>query len=159
MYFFNIQFYSSKMKTEKEATLRKPDTLKVNPVVHFEMPYDDKKRMVKFYSAAFGWKAQMLGEEHGNYVLATTAEEVDEQGAPKRNGVINGGFYERDKNKPAQYPSVVIAVLDIQEAMKKIEEAGGHILGEPMEIPGYGLYVSFYDTEGNRISIMEPTMK
>ena len=39
---------------------------KMNPVVHFEMPADDKKRMADFYSQAFGWKTQMLGEEMGN---------------------------------------------------------------------------------------------
>ena len=36
---------------------------KVNPVVHFEMPYDDRERMAKFYQSAFGWQTQMLGEE------------------------------------------------------------------------------------------------
>jgi hypothetical protein len=25
-----------------------------------------------------------------------------------------------------------------------------------MEIPGVGLYVSFFDTEGNRVSMMQP---
>jgi predicted enzyme related to lactoylglutathione lyase len=25
-----------------------------------------------------------------------------------------------------------------------------------MEIPGYGLYVWFFDTEGNRVSMMHP---
>jgi len=40
--------------------------------------------------------------------------------------------------------------------MKKVTEAGGQVLGEPMEIPGYGLYVSFFDTEGNRVSMMQP---
>ena len=53
----------------------------------------------------------------------------------------------------------VIAVDDIRESMKKIKNAGGKLLGEPMEIPGYGLYVSFFDTEGNRASIMEPVME
>jgi len=33
---------------------------------------------------------------------------------------------------------------------------GGRVLGEPMEIPGVGLYVSFDDTEGNRMSILQP---
>ena len=47
---------------------------KMNPVVHFEMPYDDRERMAKFYQNAFGWQTQMLGEETGNYVLATTTE-------------------------------------------------------------------------------------
>jgi len=40
--------------------------------------------------------------------------------------------------------------------MKKIEKAGGKVPGEPMEIPGTGLYVSFIDTEGNRASILQP---
>ena len=100
----------------------------------------------------------MLGEENGNYVLATTAAQVDKKGTPKKRGIINGGFFPRDRSKPAQYPSVVIAVDDINKAMKKITRAGGQVLGKPMEIPGYGLYVSFYDTEGNRVSIMQPSM-
>ena len=41
--------------------------------------------------------------------------------------------------------------------MTKITKAGGEVLGEPMDIPGFGTYVSFYDTEGNRVAIMEPT--
>jgi uncharacterized protein len=27
----------------------------MNPVVHFEMPYDDPQRVAKFYEQAFGW--------------------------------------------------------------------------------------------------------
>jgi uncharacterized protein len=55
----------------------------------------------------------------------------------------------------------VISVDDIQAAMKKIEEGGGKIIGgqkpgEPDNIPGVGLWVSFEDTEGNRVSILQP---
>jgi len=28
---------------------------KMNSVVHFEMPYDDRERIAKFYRDAFGW--------------------------------------------------------------------------------------------------------
>lgn len=35
----------------------------MDPVVHFEMPYDDHKRLSKFYEAAFGWKMQLMGAE------------------------------------------------------------------------------------------------
>ena len=48
----------------------------MNPVVHFEMPYDDPGRMTKFYQAAFGWKAKDLGEKMGHYVVATTTESL-----------------------------------------------------------------------------------
>jgi hypothetical protein len=50
---------------------------------------------------------------------------------------------------------VVIAVEDIKEHMRDVEEAGGKVLGEPMEIPGVGQYVSFMDTEGNRVSMLQ----
>jgi predicted enzyme related to lactoylglutathione lyase len=63
----------------------------MNPVVHFEMPYDNRERMAKFYGSAFGWQTQMLGEDMSNYVLATTTE-TDETG-PKTPGAINGGFF------------------------------------------------------------------
>ena len=127
----------------------------MDPVVHFEMPAEDRKRMADFYTNVFGWKTQMLGPEMGDYVLATTTES-DETGRPKNPGVINGGFFPKSEDKPAQYPSVVIAVEDIKDRMKRVEKAGGKVLGEPMEIPGVGLYVAFIDTEGNRVSMLQP---
>jgi hypothetical protein len=74
----------------------------------------------------------------------------------QRPGVINGGFFPKKPDWPAQYPSIVIAVGDINNAMQKITDAGGEVLGEPVEIPGIGKYVSFFDPEGNRVSILEP---
>jgi uncharacterized protein len=130
---------------------------KMNPVVHFEMPAEDTKRMADFYIKAFGWGTQVMGEEMGNYVVVTTSEN-DDNGRPKMAGTINGGFYPVKKDDPPQYPSIVIAVEDIIESVKKIAEAGGKIIGEPVEIPSVGLYVSFIDTEGNRVSILQPSM-
>ncbi len=147
------------MKTPKKTNSQKPVAKKRDPIVHFEFPAEDRKRMAEFYTSAFGWKTQMLGEEMGNYVLATITSEVDKKGRPKKTGIINGGFYEKSNNKTAQYPSVVIAVDSIKKSMNKVTKAGGKVLGEPMEIPGFGMYVSFYDTESNRVSMMEPTME
>jgi len=129
----------------------------MDPVVHFEMPAEDRKRMADFYTRVFGWKTEMLGPEMGDYVIARTAES-DETGRPKNPGVINGGFFPKSEDKPAQYPSVVIAVEDIKDHMKSVEEAGGKVLGEPMDIPGVGSYVAFIDTEGNRVSMLQPSM-
>ena len=126
----------------------------MNPVVHFEMPYDNRQRMAAFYQSAFGWQTQMLGEEMGHYVVAHTTETVN--GMVQTPGTINGGFYERKPDWPAQHPSVVIAVDDIRAAMQQVAAAGGEVLGEPMEIPGIGQYVSFMDTEGNRVSMLQP---
>jgi predicted enzyme related to lactoylglutathione lyase len=128
----------------------------MNPVVHFEMPYEDRDRMAEFYTQAFGWRMQKFGEDMGNYVTAATAES-DENGRPTRPGVINGGFFPKKPDWPAQYPSVVIAVDDIKQAMAKVAKAKGKVLGEPMEIAGVGQYVSFLDTEGNRASLLQPS--
>ena len=40
--------------------------------------------------------------------------------------------------------------------MKQLTQAGGTLLGEPMTIPGIGDYVSFMDTENNRVSLLQP---
>jgi uncharacterized protein len=127
---------------------------KMCPVVHFEMPAEDRNRMAAFYQKAFGWKVQMLGPEMGDYVLVTTAESDVKPGAPA--GAINGGFFPKKPDWPAQYPAVVIAVDDIKSAMRRVGEAGGRVLGEPMQIPSVGRYVAFFDTEGNRASMLQP---
>lgn len=129
---------------------------KMNPVVHFEMPAENRKRMAEFYTNAFGWQTQQLGEEMGNYVVVSTSES-DEKGRPKNPGTINGGFYQKTEAPISHHPSVVIAVDDIKKSIEKVKKAGGKILGEPMPIPGVGLYVSFKDTEGNRCSILQPS--
>ncbi len=126
----------------------------MNPVVHFEMPYENGKRLSDFYSNVFGWQLKATGAAMGDYITAATSE-TDEQGMMKRPGAINGGFYPKNSGAPTE-PSVVIAVDDIEAAMKKISTAGGRLLGQPVEIPGIGKYVSFTDTEGNRVSILQP---
>ncbi len=128
----------------------------MNPVVHFEMPAEDRKRVTAFYTKVFAWQMQALGPEMGDYVLATTTESGPD-GRPKNPGAINGGFFPKSDEKPGQYPSVVIAVDDIKEHMKKVNKAGGEVLGEPVEIPGVGWYVAFLDTEGNRVSMLQPS--
>jgi len=127
----------------------------MDPVTHFEMPADDKKRMTKFYASVFGWKLQQLGPEMGDYVLAGTTE-VDDKQVPKQAGRINGGFYQRTDDPLSKHPSVVISVQNVAESMKKVTKAGGKILAEPQDIPGIGLWVSFLDTEGNRVSMIQP---
>ncbi len=137
----------------------------MDPVVHFEMGYNDRERAKKFYSTAFGWEMQQMGAEMGNYVVAHTSE-TDANGMLKKPGMINGGFYAKTDSPDSQAPSVVIAVKDIKQSMKVVVEAGGTILGgmdqkgnrsmEPQMIPGIGLWISAMDTEGNRFSILQP---
>ena len=111
--------------------------------------------MASFYEKTFGWKTQMLGPDMGDYVLVTTAESDVKPGAPA--GAINGGILPKEARYwPAQYPSIVIGVDDIESAMQRVGKEGRKVLGEPMQILGVGRYVSFFDTEGNRVSMLQP---
>ncbi|MFA6214045.1 MAG: VOC family protein [Candidatus Micrarchaeia archaeon] len=129
---------------------------KYNPVVHFEMPYVDRERAAKFYEQAFGWKMNKLGADMGNYVVAHTAE-TGKDNMVKTPGTINGGFYKRTEDKSSHAPSIVIAVDNLDAAMKKVKAAGGKIMSEkPEDIPGVGRWVSFRDSEGTRASMLQP---
>jgi uncharacterized protein len=138
---------------------------KPNPVVHFEMGYEDRERMTKFYETVFGWTTRSMGPEMGNYVVAQTTE-TDDDGMVQTKGAINGGFYQKTDDPVSIAPSIVVSVDDVQIAMKAVEDAGGKVLGgmdqdgehslEPQMISGVGLWISAQDTEGNRFSILQP---
>ena len=137
----------------------------MNPVVHFEMGYEDRQRMADFYTKVFGWKANQMGPEMGNYVVVHTGE-TDDNGMALKPGYISGGFYQKTENPLSHAPSIVVAVTDIHKAMGDVVAGGGKILGamgengersmEPEMIPGIGLWISVMDTEGNRLSILQP---
>ena len=41
--------------------------------------------------------------------------------------------------------------------MRNVTDAGGTVIADPVKIPGIGQYVSFTDTEGNRVSLLPPS--
>jgi len=129
----------------------------MDPVVHFEMAAGDSQRMAAFYAKIFGWQTKVMGEDMGGYVVVTTTENDPATGRPKQPGAINGGFYDKKRSKFPPVPSIVIAVDDVQAKMKMIEAEGCKILTGPDVIPGIGTYVSFEDTEGNRVSLLQPS--
>jgi len=127
----------------------------MNPVVHFEMPAKDKKRVSKFYQDAFGWDVQIMGQEYGGYVLATTTESDDK--GPKIPGAINGGFFDYKNDELNKVPHLVISVDNLEESIKAVEQAGGKVIGGKMDIPNVGLYISIRDSEDNVVGMLQPT--
>lgn len=125
----------------------------MNPVVHFEMPAEDKARVKKFYEEVFGWNMTQLGAEMGDYLLAGTSP-VDDKQMHINKGAINGGFYQ--KGKDGTIPHIVISVDDVVAHMEMVKRGGGTIEGEPQDIPGIGKFVMFKDSEGNRVCMMQP---
>ena len=123
-----------------------------NPVVHFEVQADDLARAKAFYEKTFGWKIeQMMKKEEGgmDYWGVTTGES---------GPGINGGLYERPKEGDKFYLyDCTIEVPDLDKAVEAVKTNGGTITKEKMEIPGVGFFAGAKDTEGNRLSIMEPS--
>lgn len=114
----------------------------MSKVVHFEFGADDPERAVKFYEEVFGWKFDKFPGV--DYWLATTGDE-------KEPG-INGAIAPRQDGYKT---SNAIAVTDIDEYIKKINEKGGKALSGKMPVPGTGYMATFEDTEGNYLSIFQ----
>ena len=128
----------------------------MNSVVHFEIPFDDKKRDRAFYEKVFGWQLQDI--EEMDYVIARTGETDPKTFMLKKIGIINGGMYKRDE-KSSPTPVLVIDVPDINSKLKEIQENGGEITKEKSTIGDMGYYAQAKDTEGNIIGIWETIKK
>ena len=129
----------------------------MDKVVHFELPADNIERAKKFYKEAFDWQTENYPDM--NYVILRTVE-VDEKMMPKESGAINGGMFKRgDPNAAAVTPSVSVNVEDMEEAIKKIKNAGGLILKEKSPVGDMGFIAYFKDTEGNILSVWQTAKK
>ena len=119
-------------------------------VVHFEIPFDNKARAMKFYADTFGWNLQEMPEM--SYVMATTVD-VGSDMRPKEAGAINGGLMQRPKEAP--HPTIYLDVPSVDDAIKKVKAAGGKVVTPTTPIPGMGAYGRVADTEGNVIGLFQ----
>ena len=121
-------------------------------VVHFEIPFDDGDRARKFYGETFGW--QLMPVPEMSYTMVTTGPSDPEQG-PTEPGFINGGMFERSGEFAGKGPNIVIDVPSIDEALRKVEAAGGKTANERTPVGEMGFAGYFTDTEGNLIGLWE----
>jgi len=119
-------------------------------VVHFEIPFDNKERAMKFYTDSFDW--QLMDIPQMNYVKARSVD-VDDKQMPKEPGAINGGLFQRPKEAPS--PTIYVDVTSVDEAIKRVEAAGGKVVTPNTPIPGMGAYARVADTEGNVIGLFQ----
>ena len=122
----------------------------MDKVVHFEIPFDDKKRAMKFYADAFDWK--LTDMEEMSYVMAETVA-VNEKRRPTEPGAINGGLFQRPKEAP--HTVVYVGVASVEQSLKKAQAAGGKVVTPRTPIPGMGAYTRVADTEGNVVGLFE----
>jgi len=125
----------------------------MDKVVHFEIPYAQKDRAVKFYAEIFGWKT--LDIPAMEYTMIYAAK-TDRNHMVTEKGCINGGLFRR--SRAAKSPIVVIGVRDVKEAVKKVKAAGGKLVTPVQKIPN-GRYARVADCEGNVIGLADDKKK
>ena len=121
-------------------------------VVHFEIPYDDGDRARAFYGDTFGWELVQIPDM--GYTMVTTGPTDPEKGATEP-GFINGGMFERNAEFPGKAPNIVIDVPSIDEALRKVDAAGGTVVRERTQVGEMGFTAYFTDTEGNLVGLWE----
>ena len=115
-----------------------------NTVCWADIPAINLERAVKFYTA----------------VLGTTVQRVQENGfefglLPHENDNVSGCLSTEGKpsmDGPLVYLDVGTA-QKINLAIKAVEENGGKILMQPMQMGPYGTRAIIVDSEGNRIAL------
>jgi uncharacterized protein len=120
-------------------------------IVHFEIPADDEGRAREFYRETFGWQMQEMPELDYTIVMTTPVDEQTQ--LPTEPGAINGGLMKRSTDTPA--PVLTVDVESIDDALKRIEAAGGSTVKPRTEIPGMGAFAYFKDPEGNVLGLWE----
>jgi len=123
----------------------------MNKVSHFEIPYEDQERAQKFYQEVFGWQINKFSDE--GYYLAFTTKSDPNTMMPLEPGAINGGLLKRDST--AKNPLLVIDVPNIDDHIKKIEDAGGELIMPKVSVGESGFFARVADTEGNVIAIWQ----
>ena len=116
----------------------------MSKVVHFEIPVDDPDRASAFYRDALGWEVAGFGEERYWLVRAGGDDEVGANGALIGRGELHA------------VPVVIVAVESIDDALRRVQEAGGQVLRGKAHLPGIGWPAYVRDSEGNTIGLFQP---
>jgi predicted enzyme related to lactoylglutathione lyase len=125
----------------------------MDKIVHFEIPADDLARAKGFYGSIFGWELNDVDMGGGQIYTTVITVPVGEDRMPKEPGAINGGMMTRSAEITS--PVITVNVASIDDALKKIEAAGGSVVTPRTPIPDMGAFAYFKDTEGNLMGLWE----
>ncbi|OGD91294.1 hypothetical protein A3D07_01375 [Candidatus Curtissbacteria bacterium RIFCSPHIGHO2_02_FULL_42_15] len=140
-------------------TQRYKQSFSTNKVIHFEIAVSDFERAKKFYSSLFDWKFLTWVEGETDYVLIQTVG-TDDKGMPQEPGAINGGMFKRPSKRAEGEGEnafvCTVEVEDIDETLKKVEDAGGKVIMPKREVPGIGFSARCFDLDGNIFGLLQP---
>ncbi|TXN29904.1 VOC family protein [Lacisediminihabitans profunda] len=112
-------------------------------VVHFDIPIDDPARAGAFYRTVFGWNVEKWGPI--DYWTMPTGEPP----GPGAEGALT------PRAEAPEGVVIYVGVDDIDDALRKVADAGGTVLTEKMPIPTVGWSARFRDSEGNLVGLFQ----
>jgi len=106
----------------------------------------DSERMSKFYSDLFDWKFDKQSMPGMDYWMIETTGRGPEH--------LGGGMYPKQGNETDK-PRFYVGVEDIDIHTSRFRDAGGTVLVEKQEVPGFGWSVIGTDPEGNVVGLFQ----
>ena len=115
---------------------------KRSSIVHIEWRSRNVAKLKDFYRAAFSWK---FDESMPGYLLA-------ESGSKE----LAIGMLQLENNSTMQ-PGIVpfLESQDLAASETAIKKAGGQIVGEAQEVPGWGRFSLFTDPDGTPVGLWQ----
>ena len=140
----------------QNCNYQKEKAMDNNKVTWFSIPTDSIDRAAKFYNAAFNWKIEPLTrEENDDFSFNIMVNsESDENYISNEKGVVNGCLVKRKIGLPM--PAVLVEVKNLEDAIKKVTDAGGEIVTERITMKSLnGIFVLIKDPEGNYVEVFQ----
>jgi len=97
----------------------------------------------RFYTDLLGWDVETWKPGEMDYDMISA------------NGQMHGGFGAAQGGAPSGWIGHVV-VDDLDAARKRVESAGGAVVGDPMDIPEVGQILIIRDPQGAMISAYKP---
>jgi predicted enzyme related to lactoylglutathione lyase len=104
-----------------------------NRIDYIELAGKDIAAAKRFFENVFGWKFEDYGPGYTSF----------------HDGRISGGF--STEREPGHGPLIVLYVAGLEDALKKVEGAGGKITKPIFSFPG-GRRFHFTDPNGNELA-------
>jgi predicted enzyme related to lactoylglutathione lyase len=145
-----------------------------DPIAMVVIRGQDLAGLRRFYSEVFGWESYEVTRDYA--AVETVPHEHDQDGndiyppveLTVRGGAINWR-YQGEQGRPRMHlpgpyigissgdPGAIpyIEVADLVATLAKVEEAGGSLVQQITEIPGFTLIARFADPEGTVIGLQQ----
>lgn len=104
-------------------------------IQYIELGVKDVSGAKAFYGKAFGWTFQDFGPTYASF----------------GNAAVDGGFNGEDTEMIGR-PLVILYANDLENAVKRVEGAGGKVVKQIFAFPG-GRRFHFMDPAGNELAI------